>query len=481
MLRSGKRLATNTKNNTEIGNSANTDKTGKSDSQPILLDDPDPKLSRKNGKSTAENNKEKIVDLEVEDDSEIEAEIDRQYGTHVNRPMNPVVDQHSDNPIDRHSTQPEPTIERVYRTLPTYPPKTLTKKALENAICKKVLDKITVEMSLSDAMKIAASIKKYVKDMTSPNYPTAEQSMMMVSEEVSAMIQGETPAKRPDHGSFVLDCNIQNTLLADRSIRIPEGISETFPQEPKDPLILGRPFLATAGAIIHVKEGRKNLNIGDISMIFDMEKVIKRPLIDDQAFYVEEASELDKESFIDMCSDDPLENALTHMEKEIFSIDNRTDDYVQLMDASIEVANIEEDDDSDIIVDRYLREAVDRQPSSLSNWSKDKAPKVELKPLPSGLKYAFLYDQSYPVIVNANLTGGELALLLNKLRKYRKAIGYSVDDTPGISPDLCMHRIHLEDGAKTSIEQQRRLNLNLKEVVKKEIIKLLDAGVIYPI
>ncbi|KAF3542030.1 hypothetical protein F2Q69_00024677 [Brassica cretica] len=134
MLRSGKRLATDTKNNTEIGNSANTDKTGKSDSQPILLDDPDPKLSRKNGKSTAENNKEKIVDLEVEGDSEIEAEIDRH-------------------------------------------------------------------------------------------------------------------------------------------------------------------------------------------------------------------------------------------------IDNRTDDYVQLMDASIEVANIEEDDDSDIIVDRYLREAVDRQPSSLSNWSKDKAPK----------------------------------------------------------------------------------------------------------
>ncbi|WZZ51200.1 hypothetical protein YC2023_051307 [Brassica napus] len=378
-------------------------------------------------------------------------------------------------------------------------------------------------MSLSDAMKIAHSIKKYVKDMTSPNYPTAEQSVMMVSEEVSAMIQGETPTKRPDPGSFVLDCNIQNTrfprslcdlgssvnlmpysvtvtlVLADRSIRVPEGILEDVPvkinncfvptdfvvlkyrQEPKDPLILRRPFLATAGAIIDVKEGRINLNIGDISMIFDMEKLIKRPLIDDQAFYVEEVSDLEKESFIDMCSDDPLENALTHVEREIFSMDNRTDDYVQLMDASIEVANIEEDDDSYIIVDRYLREAVDRQPSSLSNWSKDKAPKVELKPLPSGLKYGFLYDQSYPVIVNANLTSGELALLLNKLRKYMKAIRYSLDDIPGISPDLGMHRIHLEDDAKTSVEQQRRLNPNLKEVVKKEIIKLQDAGVIYPI
>ena len=71
--------------------------------------------------------------------------------------------------------------------------------------------------------------------------------------------------------------------------------------------------------------------------------------------------------------------------------------------------------------------------------------------------------------------------MLNKLRKYRKVIGYSLDDIPGISPNLCMHRINLEDDAKTSIEQQRRLNPNLKEVVKTEIIKLLDAGVIYPI
>ncbi|KAF2569876.1 hypothetical protein F2Q68_00025603 [Brassica cretica] len=137
MLRSGKRLATNTKNNTGIGNSANADETGKSNSQPILLHDPDPKRSRENGKSTAENNKEKTIDLEVGDDSEIEAEIDRQYGTQVNRPVEPVVDQHSNNPIDRRSTQPEPTIERVYRNLPPYPPKSQTKKSLEYAICKK--------------------------------------------------------------------------------------------------------------------------------------------------------------------------------------------------------------------------------------------------------------------------------------------------------------------------------------------------------
>ncbi|KAM2026938.1 hypothetical protein ACFX1T_019313 [Malus domestica] len=44
-----------------------------------------------------------------------------------------------------------------------------------------------------------------------------------------------------------------------------------------------------------------------------------------------------------------------------------------------------------------------------------------------------------------------------------------------------MHRILLEEGSKTSREAQCRLNPPMMEVVKKEIIKLLDCGVIYPI
>ncbi|KAK4381837.1 Retrovirus-related Pol polyprotein from transposon.6 [Sesamum angolense] len=46
---------------------------------------------------------------------------------------------------------------------------------------------------------------------------------------------------------------------------------------------------------------------------------------------------------------------------------------------------------------------------------------------------------------------------------------------------MCMHRIYLEDNTKPSREPQRRLNPTLKEVVMKEILKLLDAGIIFPI
>jgi len=83
--------------------------------------------------------------------------------------------------------------------------------------------------------------------------------------------------------------------------------------------------------------------------------------------------------------------------------------------------------------------------------------------------------------VNSEFNNVETSKLLCKLRKYRKAIGYSLEDIPGISPDLCMNRIHLEDESMTSVEHQRRLNPNLKDVVKKEIMKLLEASVIYVI
>ena len=103
-----------------------------------------------------------------------------------------------------------------------------------------------------------------------------------------------------------------------------------------------------------------------------------------------------------------------------------------------------------------------------------------MKPLPARLRYAFLGENSsYHVIVNASLSQAKLTLLLCRLRKYRKALSYSLDDITCISPDICMHRIHLEDESKSLIEHQRRFHLTLEDVVKKEIMKLLEAGIIY--
>ena len=71
--------------------------------------------------------------------------------------------------------------------------------------------------------------------------------------------------------------------------------------------------------------------------------------------------------------------------------------------------------------------------------------------------------------------------MLNILRKYKAAIAWSIVDLKGISPYICMHKILLEDNAKTFIEHQRRLNPITKEVVKKEVFKWMNVGFIYAI
>ena len=71
--------------------------------------------------------------------------------------------------------------------------------------------------------------------------------------------------------------------------------------------------------------------------------------------------------------------------------------------------------------------------------------------------------------------------LLEILKKYKEVIAWSIEDLKGISPSICMHKILLEENAKTYIEHQRRLNPIMKEVVRKELLKWLNVGFIYAI
>ena len=104
------------------------------------------------------------------------------------------------------------------------------------------------------------------------------------------------------------------------------------------------------------------------------------------------------------------------------------------------------------------------------------------KELPSHLKYVFLEpEKRKPVIISAALTESEEQKLLEILRKYKEAIAWSIEDLKGISPSICMHKILLNENAKTSIEHQKRLNPVMKEVVIKEVLKWLNAGFIYAI
>ena len=105
-----------------------------------------------------------------------------------------------------------------------------------------------------------------------------------------------------------------------------------------------------------------------------------------------------------------------------------------------------------------------------------------LKELSEHLKYVFLEaKKSKSVIISTDLTNHKEHKLMKILKKYKGAIAWSIEDLKGISPSICMHKILLEKNAKTSIEHQRRLNPVMKEVVKKEVLKWLNAGFIYAI
>ncbi|KAF8104118.1 hypothetical protein N665_0178s0004 [Sinapis alba] len=89
-------------------------------------------------------------------------------------------------------------------------------------------------------------------------------------------------------------------------------------QEPKDPLILGRPFLATARAIIDVKTCKINLHLEDIIMKFEVDKMLKRPTLDGHTSFIDHASEDDEDEEMteELLRDDPLEIVLTLAESE---------------------------------------------------------------------------------------------------------------------------------------------------------------------
>ena len=85
------------------------------------------------------------------------------------------------------------------------------------------------------------------------------------------------------------------------------------------------------------------------------------------------------------------------------------------------------------------------------------------------------------MVISSSLSEGQEESLLKVLKKHRKALGWTIADLHGISPLMCTHRIYLEEESKPVRQMQRLLNPNMKEIVRGEVLKLLDAGIIYPI
>ncbi|GJR54045.1 reverse transcriptase domain-containing protein [Tanacetum coccineum] len=112
----------------------------------------------------------------------------------------------------------------------------------------------------------------------------------------------------------------------------------------------------------------------------------------------------------------------------------------------------------------------------------DEPPEVELKDFPPHLEYVFLEDNNkLPVIISKDLSVDEKTALIKVLKSRKRAITWKLSDIKGINLEFCSHKILMEEDYEPAVQHQRRVNPKIHDVIKKEVEKLLDAGLIYPI
>nr|GEU39377.1 reverse transcriptase domain-containing protein [Tanacetum cinerariifolium] len=103
-------------------------------------------------------------------------------------------------------------------------------------------------------------------------------------------------------------------------------------------------------------------------------------------------------------------------------------------------------------------------------------------PLPPQELKAFLEgDDKLPVIIAKDLKYDEKTALIKVLKSQKQALAWKLSDIKGIDLEFCTYKILIEDDFKLAVQHQRRVNPKIHKVIKKEVLKLLDAGLIYPI
>ncbi|GJR40295.1 reverse transcriptase domain-containing protein [Tanacetum coccineum] len=239
--------------------------------------------------------------------------------------------------------------------------------------------------------------------------------------------------------------------LADRSITYPKGLAEDvfvkvgkfhfptdfvvvdFEADPRVPLILGRSFLRTIRTLI--------------------DSVNRIDIID--AVCEEYAPEL--LGFSNSSGGNPTPTSEPFTSEFILE---EIEAYLKDDSISPEIDHADCDPEEDICL---IENLLNNDPFQL--------PPMDLKQK----------NDKLPVIIAKGLNDDEKDALLKVLKSHKRAIAWKITDIKGIDPRFCTHKILMEDDYKPTVQSQRRVNPKIHEVIKKEVLKLLDAGMIYPI
>ncbi|GJW92916.1 reverse transcriptase domain-containing protein [Tanacetum coccineum] len=301
--------------------------------------------------------------------------------------------------------------------------------------------------------------------------------------------------------------------LADRSITYPKGLAEDvfvkvgkfhfptdfvvvdFEADPRVPLILGRSFLRTGHALIDVYGEEITLWVDSEAVTFNLDQTTRYSSTNDNlvnridiidAICEEYAPELlgfpNSSGGNPTPTSEPFTSEFILEEIEAYLKDDS-------ISPEIDHANCNPEEDICLIEkllnnDPFQLPPMDLKQSEVTEAksSIEEPPELELKDLPSHLEYAFLEENDkLPVIIAKGLKNDEKDALLKVLKSHKRAIAWKITDIKGIDPRFCTHKILMEDDYKPTVQSQRRVNPKIYEVIKKEVLKLLDAEMIYPI
>ncbi|GJZ96864.1 hypothetical protein Tco_0669198 [Tanacetum coccineum] len=236
-----------------------------------------------------------------------------------------------------------------------------------------------------------------------------------------------------------------------------------MPEDSRVLIILGRPFLATARAMIDVFNKKITLRVGDDKVVFDVDQSIKRPTTeDDECYGIDDLDDAINDEVQELMANKVPGSFLSRgLEK---SIDQSGLEYCESTSSNEKNGS---DSENSIRRINFI--------NTPANEIDEKKP--ELKNLPQHLEYAYLHgDKSFPIIVSSELSDKEKISLLQVLERRKGAIAWKMSDIKGISPSYCTHKILMEDDYKPVIQPQRRLNPKVQDVVKNKIVKLLDSS-----
>ncbi|GKB76609.1 reverse transcriptase domain-containing protein [Tanacetum coccineum] len=335
------------------------------------------------------------------------------------------------------------------------------------------LKQLHINLPFIEALAQIPKYTKYLKGLLTNKARLEEACTITINERCSAVLLNKLPSKEKDPGSFTIPCDIGqlhiNNALADLGSSISLmpymmykklGLGEPKATRMSLELVNRKTFLATARAMIDLFNKKITLRVGDDEVIFDVDQSIKRPPAkDDECYGVDDLDDtINAEAQELLASDKSDTFLLKGLEKLIDQSDLESCEYfkckaVDNSDSGEPIWRINSVNTPYPVVQETTepnKVKSENLYSASANENDEKKP--ELKNLPHHLEYAYLHrDKSFPIIISSAFLS------------------------------YCTHKILMEDDYKPVIQPQRRLNPKVQDVVKNEIVKLLDFGLIYPI